>query len=81
MIAHGSMGFLKERTIDVSDNYRIFVCNECGLISPVNPVKKIYSCKKCDNYNDFSEIRLPYACKLLIQELESMSIAPRLMAK
>jgi len=81
MIAHGSMGFLKERTIDVSDNYRIFVCNECGLISPVNPIKKIYSCKKCDNYNDFSELRLPYACKLLIQELESMSIAPRLMAK
>ena len=81
MIAHGSLQFLKERTIDVSDNFRVFTCNLCGLISPVNPEKNIFKCKKCDNYTDFSEIRLPYSCKLLIQELESMSIAPRLMVK
>ena len=81
MIAHGSLQFLKERTIDVSDNFRVFTCNECGLISPVNPDKNIFKCKKCNNYTDFSEIRLPYSCKLLIQELESMSIAPRLMVK
>ena len=92
MIAHGSVQFLKERTVDVSDNYRIFVCNICGLIAPVNFKEKnkhnmddeytdyesIANCKKCDNYSDFSQIRLPYACKLLIQELESMSLAPRL---
>jgi len=81
MIAHGSLQFLKERTIDVSDNFRVFTCNECGLISPVNPDKNIFKCKKCNNYTNFSEIRLPYSCKLLIQELESMSIAPRLMVK
>ena len=31
-----------------------------------------------NNYIDFSEIRIPYACKLFIQECESMSIYPRL---
>jgi DNA-directed RNA polymerase II subunit RPB2 len=81
MIAHGSLQFLKERTIDVSDNYRAFICNECGLIAPVNELKNIAKCKKCDNYTEFSEVRLPYACKLLIQELESMSIAPRLLVE
>jgi DNA-directed RNA polymerase II subunit RPB2 len=81
MIAHGSLQFLKERTIDVSDNYRAFICNECGLIAPVNELKNIAKCKKCDNYTEFSEVRLPYACKLLIQELESMSIAPRLIVE
>jgi len=79
MIAHGTLQFLKERTLDVSDNYRIFSCNNCGLISPINYENNISKCKKCNNYINFSEIRLPYACKLLIQELESMSIAPRLM--
>ena len=77
MIAHGSLKFLKERMIDVSDNYRVFVCKKCGLIAAVNPESGIYSCKKCKNYVDFSEVRIPYSCKLLIQELESMSIAPR----
>ena len=33
--------------IDVSDNYRVFVCKECGLIASVNPEEGIYSCKKC----------------------------------
>jgi DNA-directed RNA polymerase II subunit RPB2 len=77
MIAHGSLQFLKERMIDVSDNYRAFVCKECGLIAAVNPEEGIYSCKKCKNFVNFSEVRIPYACKLLMQELESMSIAPR----
>ena len=81
MIAHGTLQFLKERMLDVSDNYRLFVCNECGLTASVNPEKQIYSCIKCNNFTNFSEVRLPYACKLLIQELESMTIAPRLITK
>ena len=80
MISHGTLQFLKERTLDVSDNYRIFICNICGLTAFVNLEQKISKCKKCDNYINFAEVRLPYACKLLIQELESMSIAPRLIA-
>ena len=81
MIAHGTLQFLKERTLDVSDNYRIFICNECGLTAVFNEYENICKCKKCNNYINMSEIRLPYACKLLIQELESMSIAPRLLVK
>jgi DNA-directed RNA polymerase II subunit RPB2 len=49
--------------------------------SHVNPDKNIYKCASCDNYTNFSEIRLPYACKLLLQELESMFIGSRLMVK
>ena len=79
MISHGTLQFLKERMLDVSDNYRMFICNKCGLTASVNPDKNIYKCKSCNNYINFSEIRLPYSCKLLIQELESMSIAPRLL--
>jgi len=80
MISHGTLQFLKERMLDVSDNYRIFVCNVCGLTAFVNLEQNISKCKKCNNYINFAEVRLPYACKLMIQELESMSIAPRLVA-
>ena len=81
MIAHGSLQFLKERMLDVSDHFRMFICNICGMTAHVNPDKNIYKCASCDNYTNFSEIRLPYACKLLLQELESMFIGSRLMVK
>jgi len=78
MISHGAAGFLKERLMDVSDNYRVFICKKSGLIAAVNPDKNIYN-SFSENTTSFSEIRIPYACKLLIQELQTMSISPRLI--
>ena len=79
MISHGSSYFLKERMLDVSDKYSMYICNCCKLISPGNSEEGIFECKKCDNYSDFRKIYIPYACKLLIQELMSMSMGPRLL--
>ena len=78
MIAHGASGFLKERLLDMSDNYRIYICKKTGLISAVNYEKKIFNSFN-SNKTEFSEIRVPYAYKLLIQELETMAICSRLI--
>ena len=75
--AHGSMYFLKERFMECSDNYRVFVCNKCGMMATVNPERGIYFCKACKNITDFAEFRIPYASKLLLQEIETMSIGAR----
>ena len=79
IISHGAAAFLKERLLDVSDNYKVYICNKCHMIGSVNEKKNIYKCDHCPNTTLFSEVRIPYACKLLIQELISMSIVPRLM--
>lgn len=79
MISHGTSSFVRERLMDVSDKYCIYTCNRCGLTSTSNPDKGIYECKKCNNYGDFSKSYIPYSCKLLFQELQSMSIYPRLV--
>jgi DNA-directed RNA polymerase II subunit RPB2 len=79
IVAHGASTFLKERMIDVSDNYRIFVCNKCGLICTANPERKIFKCNSCKNNAEISQVRIPYAMKLLMQELMSMSVAPRII--
>tara|TARA_B100000767_G_scaffold275476_1_gene312619 strand:- start:3178 stop:6789 length:3612 start_codon:yes stop_codon:yes gene_type:complete len=79
MIAHGTVQFLKERMLDVSDNYRLFICDKCGLKGICNPDRDINICKNCDNQTSFAEVRIPYSCKLLLQEMESMSITPRII--
>ena len=79
ILAHGTAQFLKETLQDRSDNYRMYICQTCGLVSAVNEEDNIYCCKNCENFSKFSEIRIPYAMKLFIQELESMAVAPRLV--
>lgn len=81
ILSHGTAQFLKETLQDRSDNYRMYICKQCGLVGAVNSDENIYTCKNCDNYSNFSEVRIPYAMKLFIQELESMSVAPRLVTK
>jgi DNA-directed RNA polymerase II subunit RPB2 len=49
------------------------------MIGSVNPQKNIYKCDYCTNTTQFKEVRIPFACKLLMQELISMSIVPRLI--
>ena len=77
--AHGTMQFLKERFMECSDNYRVHICRKCGMMATANPERNIYSCKACKNINSFAEIRIPYACKLFFQEVQTMNIGLRFM--
>ena len=81
MWAHGSMYFLYERFMPCSDNYRVFTCRRCGLVAAVNPERGVYQCRACKNAHDFHEVRVPYACKLLLQELQSMGVAARFVTR
>ena len=78
MLAHGTVQFLKERFFDNSDKYLVHVCQNCGLIAIANSNKNLFKCSYCEYSTGFSQIQIPYASKLLLQELMSMSITPRL---
>jgi DNA-directed RNA polymerase II subunit RPB2 len=88
MIAHGMSRFCKERLYDVSDKYSVHVCKKCGLIASYNDGDKgrntmadfsIHLCKTCGNTTDFAKVNIPYAYKLMAQELQTINVVPRIM--
>jgi DNA-directed RNA polymerase beta subunit len=80
-LSHGASSLLQDRLFINSDFYRIHVCELCGLFAQVDLETQRFLCKCVKPYNRtrISQVYIPYACKLLIQELMSMTIAPRLL--
>lgn len=79
MCSHGAARFNKERLYDVSDAFMVYTCKGCGLIANYNDEKHIHLCKTCDNRTDFACVKIPYACKLMFQELITMNVVPRII--
>ncbi|KAE9419637.1 hypothetical protein Angca_005083, partial [Angiostrongylus cantonensis] len=72
LIAYGASMLLMERLMVSSDEFQVEVCSDCGLIG--------YHgwCQYCRSSKSLANIKIPYACKLLFQELQSMNIVPKL---
>lgn len=79
MISHGASAFLKERLLDVSDAFRVHICEICGLMTPIAKLEeKQIECRPCKNKTKIAQVVIPYAAKLLFQELAAMNVATRM---
>jgi DNA-directed RNA polymerase II subunit RPB2 len=81
MVSHGASRFTRGRMYDASDKYSVHICKKCGLIASYNDKMHIHHCRTCDNRSDFAYVEIPYSCKLLFQELNTMNVAPRIMTE
>ena len=79
VIGHGMSEFTKERLMECSDAFLCYSCKECGLLAIANDKEGIWACRGCGNTTNFAHIQIPYASKLLMQELETMCIGSRLL--
>jgi DNA-directed RNA polymerase subunit B' len=78
-VAHGASLLLKER-FD-SDRTIVPVCEDCGLIAIHDEYKNRSYCPVCGDNSTVSNIELSYAFKLMLDELKSLGIYPKLILK
>jgi len=81
IIAYGASMILKDRLLDESDKADIFVCERCGLVAYHDVKQRRYVCRVCGDKGKISSVSVAYAFKLLLQEMQSLNITPRLMIK
>jgi len=81
IIAYGASMILKDRLLDESDKSEIYVCERCGLVAYHDVKQRRYYCRVCGDKGKVSSVSVAYAFKLLLQEMSSLNVAPRLLVK
>jgi DNA-directed RNA polymerase II subunit RPB2 len=75
VLSTGASRLMKERLFDMSDPYSAIVCSLCGQISTSQT-----ECKICKE-DKLCAINIPYAAKLLFQELNALGVKIELIPK
>jgi len=78
-VAHGASLLLKER-FD-SDKTVVPICENCGLIAIKDEYKNRSYCPICGDNVEITNIELSYAFKLLLDEIKSMCVYPKIILK
>ena len=78
LVAHGVAQLLIERLLKSSDATRVWVCAKCGHIGWWDAFKGKPVCPIHGEEGDMHQVEVSYAFKLLLQEIMSLVIMPRL---
>ncbi len=79
LVGHGASLLLRERLFEESDRTVIYVCENCGFIGYMDARKGQPVCPVCEDKGRLHPVEMSYAFKLLLQELMSLGIAPRVI--
>ncbi|KAL2633771.1 hypothetical protein R1flu_005250 [Riccia fluitans] len=76
LIAHGAAATLQERTFHLSDYHEVAICRGCKQMAHID-ADRVPTCRFCTKgtKDEIVKVEIPYSCKLLVQELQSMGIS------
>ena len=80
LVGYGASLLLKERLLDQSDKSKVLVCKQCGNMGYYDYIKRARVCQICGSH-DLVELEISYAFKLLLDEIKSMHIFPKIKIK
>ncbi|BDR91746.1 DNA-directed RNA polymerase subunit B [Vulcanisaeta souniana] len=78
LIAHGAAALLRERLVESSDRYVMYICEECGMIAWYDSNRGKPVCPIHGDKGRIARVVVPYAFKLMLQELMSLGIYPKI---
>ena len=79
LVGHGAAMLLKDRLLEESDAYTIYVCERCGRQGFYDIRQRKYTCSTCEGKSDIEPVTISYAFKLLLQEMQSLCLSPSLV--
>ncbi|MFA9436416.1 MAG: DNA-directed RNA polymerase subunit B [Candidatus Bathyarchaeota archaeon] len=79
LVGHGAAMLLKDRLLEESDAYTIYICAKCGRQGFYDIRQRKYSCPSCEGKSDIEPVTISYAFKLLLQEMQSLCLSPTLV--
>ena len=80
LIGYGASMVVRERLLEESDKTIQYVCTQCGMLAYKDMIKNKEICSLCGS-SDVRPIEMSYAFKLLLGEIRSMFIFPRLLLR
>jgi len=81
LIGHGAAMLLRDRLLEESDRYTLYICENCGYLAYYDMKQRKHTCRICGDNARISPVVVSYAFKLLLQELTSLCVAPKLKLK